>query len=155
MNKTYLYIFIILCALGIAGVFAFRGYKSETNETTHFAMDSIAAIAENWDVATFEGRADPGLIKAINGASGQGVEELFAEYHTLGKLKKPASCEVMNSATMAKGASDYDAVTYHCKVEFDSGPATIMITVSKKTDQTLWKIYYLKIQPESPAESVD
>ncbi len=147
MQKTSALLLIVFAGIAAFGVYSYLGYKEVADQSGYFVGNSLEAFSGTWDPKIFVKRADPGLVQAMNG-KGQGVEQIFAVWRTLGKLKKPANCDLMNTATLTVGSERYAAATYHCAAEYDAGPAKIAITVRKGDTKRAWEIYYMKIESE-------
>jgi hypothetical protein len=143
------YLGILILAIVIFGAYEFHNSKKTEEESTRFVLESIEAISSAWDPRSFVSRADPGLVKSMNDHGG--VNALFEKYSTLGKLKRAADCNLINSTTVEMGAQRYLAATYHCSAEFEGGSTMIAITVRKNEDRQAWEIYYMKIQPAHEA----
>jgi hypothetical protein len=152
-KKATIVVLIIVLLAGTAYFLSGRK-SSEEIETESVIVNAIMAISDKWDAEELKAWADPGLIKAM-GSQGQSAEQLMEIYSALGKLKSAPVCKVHTTGTFMKGGERHHTVSYDCAGDYEKGPASISLTLSKSESATEWRIYYINIHSDVFGEIIE
>jgi len=129
-------IFLILIVVGIIGIAFMVNKGSALDKESRVYVDSaIPAIVSDWSEKALLDRASPEFKNAVTIVQ---LDSLFQRFSVLGRLQRcePSKGQSITSATIRDGKRIFGK--YTTKATFESGDATIAITVVRHGDQ--WQI---------------
>jgi hypothetical protein len=138
---TIFLMIIIFGAIGI-GIIAYKGTALD-KESKDYVDSSVPAIVSAWDKQELLSRASPEFMQVVTSAD---LDKLYGMYRRLGKLKEYQGSEGQSNMSVTSQHGKVISAAYTTKATFDSGPATIKISIIKHGDK--WQIIKLYVESE-------
>src|SRR5580704_4212682 len=126
---------ILLLVIILIAVLAYTG-RGLDQESKAYADAAVVAIASHWNENDFVQRASPQLMDKIKDAAG--LHKLMASLRSLGPLRNYEGSKGESHIALIFPSGETVTAFYVAKVEFDSGPADIKLSLIKLDG--VWKI---------------
>ena len=131
---------VILISIAIAVGYAAYNGKGLDEESKRYVDAAVPAIVKNWDMTEMLSRTSPEFSKATKT---EDLEKLWIMFRKLGAMKiyKGSKGESNQMINLPQGTTI--TAKYSADVEFENGPAQILITIIKRGDD--WQILGFKV----------
>jgi hypothetical protein len=131
---------VILISIAIAVGYAAYNGKGLDEESKRYVDAAVPAIVKNWDMTEMLSRTSPEFNKATKT---EDLEKLWIMFRKLGAMKiyKGSKGESNQMINLPQGTTI--TAKYSADVEFENGPAQILITIIKRGDD--WQILGFKV----------
>jgi hypothetical protein len=136
---------VILIGLGVFFGLAVQEGTNLDRECTAFVNKAVPAIVAHWDEAEFYRYSDQDALRKANLTPEQ-TQKFFAWFRSLGDLKQYRGSKGSSTVDYIDGKKTITG-RYVAVAEFQAGPASIEVDLSKSTGQ--WKITAMNVK--SPA----
>jgi hypothetical protein len=127
-------IFLVLVVLAIIGI-GIAAYKGTAldKESKAYVDSAVPAIVTGWNKQQLVSRASPEFMQAVKDDE---LDKLFGMFHRLGNFKSYDGAKGDSNMTVSNKGKVVSAA-YIANATFDTGPATIKISLIKHAD---WQI---------------
>jgi hypothetical protein len=134
-------ILIILAVVGI-GVVAVKGTALD-KQSKAYVDSTVPVIVANWDEQELLNRASPEFIQA---AQKSDLDKLYVMFRRLGHFRAYQGSQGQSYMSVTSENGKSITAVYTAKTTFDTGPATIKVTLIKHGDR--WQILGFHVDSE-------